>query len=708
MRISNAYNIFLRLIFLCLLCFIFYPFTIFAQKTNFDSIEINNEELNQKIERIAEQTDAELDYNSLVENINYYHKHPLNLNNASAEELVKLMVLTDIQINNFFEHINKNGKLLSIYELQSIEGFDLETIYKLLPYVYISNNENKRHFSFSEVLKNSNNELILRYQQVLEKKKGFSQITDSAFAANPNSRYLGSPEALFVKYRFTYYNNISIGFIASKDAGEQFFKGSDKNGFDFYSAHLFYRNSGLIKALAIGDFQAQFGQGQTLWTGLGFGKSSEGTEIKKCAEGIRPYTSAMDNLFMRGVATTIGLKNFELSMLFSSKKIDANITSIDSTNNETLYFSSLQQTGLHATPAEIYDKDAISETAVGGHFCFKSPKINIGATAFKSEYSATLQHQIQLYNQFEFNGKENTNLGFDYSYIFRNINLFGEISESENKAKAILSGLLISPDPKVTLSFLYRNYDKKYQALYSSAFAESSTPANENGIYCGIFLKPFFGFSINAYLDNISFPWLKYRIDAPSSAIDYFLQLNWSTTKNTEMYFRYRQTNKSLNDPELSDVVNVPSNTLKQDCRYNISYKISNSITLKNCIEFTNYKTMNIAPQNGYLIYQDLNFKKTKSKFSFSLRYALFDCDTYNSRIYSYENDVLYAYSISALYNKGTRFYITMHYRINRNFDFWLKFDQTYYNNINVISSGLTEIDGNKKSEIKAQIRVKF
>jgi len=696
------------MIFLCLLPFIFIPFTVFSQKTNDDSIEINNEELNQKIERIAEQTDVELDYTNLLENFNYYQKHPINLNNTNAEELEKLMVLTDIQINNFFEHLDKNGKLLSLYELQSIDGFDMETINKLLPYVYVSTNENSRHFSIKEMLRNGSNELVLRYQQVLEEQKGFSTITDSALAASPNSRYLGSPEALFVKYRFSYYNNISVGYTASKDAGEEFFKGSEKNGFDFYSAHLFLRNFGIVKALAIGDFQAQFGQGLTLWTGLGFGKSSDGTGIKKYAQGITPYTSAMDNLFMRGVATTIGLKDFELSMLFSSKKIDANITTVDSTNSETLYFSSLEETGLHATPAEIADKDAIGETAFGGHFCYKTPKINIGATAFKSEYNATLQHTLQLYNQFEFNGKENTNLGLDYSYIFRNINLFGEISQSENNAKALLTGLLVSPDNKVSFSVLYRNYDKRYQALYSSAFAESSTPANEKGIYSGILLKLVYGISINAYMDNISFPWLKYRIDAPSSAIDYNAQVNYTLSKNVEMYASYRRTAKDLNDAEISNMVNVPSNTLDQKYRYNISYKISPSVTLKNRIELTSYKAGEGVPQKGYFISQDIDFKKMRSRFSFSMRYALFDCDSYYSRIYSYENDVLYAYSVPALYNKGTRFYIMMHYRINKTFDVWFKFDQTYYSNTNVISRGLTEIDGNKKSEIKAQLRIRF
>jgi len=41
-----------------------------------------------------------------------------------------------------------------------------------------------------------------------------------------------------------------------KDPGEEFFRGSNRVGFDFYSAHLYYRNiSRTVKALAFGDYQ---------------------------------------------------------------------------------------------------------------------------------------------------------------------------------------------------------------------------------------------------------------------------------------------------------------------------------------------------------------------------------------------------------------------------------------------------------------------
>ncbi len=707
-RTFKLYTFFFKTILAFSGLFLFSFITGFAQKNVLDSTDTDKEDINQKLESIAEQTDAELDYTDLLENLNYYQKHPINLNNTTTDELEKLMVLSDIQISNLFDHIKKNGNLLSLLELQSITGFDLETISKLIPYVYVSNDVNNRHFSINEMIQNGNNQLIIRSQQILEEQQGFSPITDSALNASPNSRYLGSPEVIFAKYRFTYYNNISIGVTAEKDAGEEFFKGTQKNGFDYYSAHFYMKDFGIVKALAIGDFQAQFGQGLTLWTGFGFGKSADGTGIKKNGQGISPYTSVTDNLYMRGLGTTLGFKDFEFSMFFSSKKIDANITSVDSSTSEVLYISSLQQTGLHSIPSEVADKDAINETSIGGHFCYKTNKLNIGATAFKSEYSADFQRQLQLYNQFQFNGKENTNIGFDYSYIFKNLNFFGEISRSENNAKAFLTGVLMSLDPRVSLSVLYRNYDKKYQALYTSAFAESSTPADEKGIYLGVLLKPARGFTVNAYMDNISFPWLRYRVDAPSKALDYSVQINWKPSKKLEMYVRYRQIDKEINDPAVSDMLAIPSKTLKQNYRYNAFYKISSSITLSNRIEFTRYIIGNGMPQKGYIIYQDVNFKKLKSPFSFSIRYALFDADTYDSRIYSFEDDVLYGYSIPAFYYKGTRYYITMHYRINRNIDVWLRFAQTDYSNRNIIGTGLTQINGNTKSEVKAQMRIKF
>lgn len=684
-------------------------FSVSAQKTEADTADTEKEDINQKVESIAEQTDAELDYTDLLDELNYYLKHPINLNSATADELKKIILLNDIQINNLLEHIQKYGKLLSVYELQSISGFDLEIINKILPYIYVSADVSKRHFSFKEMMDNSSSQFFLRYQRVLEEQKGFSPISDSALAESPNSRYLGSPDKIYARYRFTYYTNVSVGITAEKDAGEEFFQGSQKNGFDFYSAHAYYKGLGVVRALAVGDYQVQFGQGLTLWSGLGFGKSSDVVGIKKNGLGLKPYTSVGENIFMRGAGTTLGYKNLELTMFYSNKKIDGNVVTSDTTeNSEIQYISSLQETGMHTTASQIADKGSIGEEIYGGHLAYKNKQLNIGATAFKSQYSAFLQHSIVPYNQFEFNGKENSNIGIDYSYIFRNINFFGEVSQSENGGKALLTGAMVSLDQKVALSVLYRNYEKDYQALYASAFAENSKIANEKGIFFGIVLKPSRTFLVTAYVDNVKFPWMKYRVDAPSATMDYLLQVNYKPSKKLEMYARYRQQNKALNDSDPDDIIDITTSTLKQNYRFHASYKVSPSFTLKSRLEMTDYQIGSNQKEKGYIVYQDVSFKKMKSPLSLSFRYALFDCDSYDARMYTFESDVLYAYSIPGFYNKGTRFYINMKYHVSRNIDLWFRFAQTYYSNINVISSGLTEISGRTKSEVKAQLRIKF
>ena len=49
---------------------------------------------------------------------------------------------------------------------------------------------------------------------------------------------------------------------------------------------------------------------------------------------------------------------------------------------------------------------------------------------------------------------------------------------------------------------------------------------------------------------------------------------------------------------------------------------------------------------------------------SFWLRYAVFRTDDYDSRIYTWENDLLYTFSIPALYGSGSRFYIMAAWKI--------------------------------------------
>ena len=249
------------------------------------------------IESIAGNTDAEIDYTSLYEDLNYFLNNPLNLNTASKENLEKLQFLNDFQIKSLLDYIQKNGKMLSIYELQLVYGFTLNEITKILPFITISETQVTGSFKLKNALKYGNHQVFLRGQEILEKQVGYNSISDSALLEKPNSRYLGSSYKLYTKYKYNYKNKIYWGFTAEKDPGEEFFTGNNKNGFDFYSAHLQINDIGIFKTITLGDFQAKFGQGLILWSDMGLGKTPYVLNIRKKVQGLKKYSSTNENVF---------------------------------------------------------------------------------------------------------------------------------------------------------------------------------------------------------------------------------------------------------------------------------------------------------------------------------------------------------------------------------------------------------------------------
>jgi hypothetical protein len=682
---------------------------VFAQV---DSTAAGEDPLNQQIEVLSENLGSEdVDLTALTENLVYYKSHPLNLNSATREELIDLGLLTDIQINNLITHRERFGNLISIYELQAIDGFDLATIYAILPYVRVTDRFDAGHFSFDEMFDNGRHEIVLRTQTIAEEQLGYTDADSATLADNPNARYLGNPFRYYARYRFTYGNFVSWGVTAEKDAGEEFFKGTQKRGFDFYSGHVAIRNIGPVKAAVLGDYQVSFGQGLVAWTGYAFGKTSFTVNTKRNAAGIRPYTSVDENRFFRGAATTMKFGAFEATAFYSNKWKDANISLSDTLGNdiEVLEVTSFQETGLHSTPSEIADRRALNEILYGGNISFKKPRYGFGVTGIHSQYSAPLNRDLSLYSQFQFNGQQNTVIGADYYFLIRNFSFFGEGARSANGGMAVSNGVLISMDPRLAFSIHQRWFSKDFQNLHANAFSESTFPVNENAVYFGIQAKPHRKFTVSSYYDMIRYPWMNYQNDAPSQAFDFLFQVNFTPDKRTDMYFRYRHRNRAVGatDDESDIAFNIPLN--QENFRFHVSYPVGKSWKLKNRIEYTKFYPSNEEAVDGILFYQDVTFKKLGSPVSFTARYALFQTQSFDTRLYAYENDVPYAFSIPAYYGKGSRVFFLVNWDVTRRFELWLRVGQFFWYDRNVISeSSLTEIQGNTKTEVKVQLRIKL
>lgn len=661
----------------------------------------NDAVIEQIIESIAENVSEDHDYSELTERLNFYRKNPLNINRVSKEQLQELVFISPVQIYTLLEHRTENGLFLDLLELQSLNGFDLESIHRLLNFVTIDVQNIFAEISLKNLLKKGSHDVMLRFGQIIERQPGYSRTGSSDEPA-----YLGSAQRIFTRYRYSYANTIAASLNMEKDAGEKFLSGSGNKGFDFYSASISIKGNGLIRKLVLGDYALQFGQGLSMWSGLGFGKGAGLTTMAKQDIGLRAYSSVNESSFLRGISGTLNFKHLLITPFFSYKKLDATLALSDVPGKEA-EINTIGISGLHRTQTELNNKNSVSQLVYGANGQYSIKNLTIGLTGYHTLFSQPFAPGNLLYQRYDFGGRSLTNLGLHYNYTYKNTYFFGEAAHSLLSGSAFINGLMSSLSSQVSLVLLHRSYAKNYYSFFNQSVSEASDAVNEKGFYSGLVIKFNPKWELVTYSDFFKFPWLKFRVDAPSQGYELFAQLNYVPNKKFKVTGRYKQQVKEQNDDQLN-TINELEAVEKQNSRLEISYKINNSFSLRNRAEMTRYKKGDAKPEFGFLTYQDIIYDPMSSKISGNIRFAIFDTEGFNSRIYAYENDVLYGYSVPGYQGRGLRCYLNGRYTISRGLDLWLRYAVLSYTDQQTIGSGSDKIDGNKRSDVKFQLRYQF
>ncbi len=671
------------------------------------------EHLNDQIEKSAEITEIDHDYSEVIEDLADLAAKPLNLNEAKEEDLNAIPFLSKIQRKNLFEHLVTYGEVLSVYELQSIPGFDSVLIRKIQPFISISPPSHIPAPSPKNLLKFGHHDLLLRIEQVFPVSLGY-MADDSTRAVNPDAYYPGSPQRYYFRYTYTWFDKIKVGIAGEKDPGEQFFKGAQAAGMDFYTACISLNNVGILRNLVIGNFRASFGQGLTFGSGLSLGAVPGFSMNIPMATGIRPGLGMNEGSYLQGAAATLKIKHVEISGFASWHPRDATVTAMDTNSSTIESISSFSTTGYHRTEQEQAKMNALKELVCGGHISFTSAfgqqfGFKIGMTGTFSQYSASVIPHLYLYNQFGFRGNQNYNLGLDYQLRYRRLYLFGEVSRSGNAGMAWLSGATITPDPRINIILLYRNYQPVYQNMFSNAFGQNSLNANEHGIYAAIGAALHPKVNLSGYLDLFSFPWLKYRVDLPTHGQEFGAIATWQASSTVLTGFRFYQKNLRCNaTSHPSQVMHKLVDNLTRSYRFTIEWKSDARLTFKTRIEMKETAEAEMATSLGYLVYQEAQIKLLKWIESITVRFALFDIPDYNSRIYVYEPEVLYGYSVPAYQGKGIRGCMVLKFGIGRNVDIWMKGGMTCYTDRKEVGSGLDLTNGNVRGELTGQLLIRL
>nr|MBI1230089.1 helix-hairpin-helix domain-containing protein [Cytophagales bacterium] len=665
------------------------------------------------IEELFALQEEEINYEDLYESLLQTHLNRLPLNQVQAEGLQSLYILSPLQVNSLLSYREQVGPLLSIYELQAVPHWDLETIRRIAPFVTIGDSAGQPVGGLWRKLKDERDAyFILRHRRVWQMRKGFTP-PDTLRDGSVSSRYQGDPNDLYARFRIQHANDYSIGFTLNKSQGEAFVwdQATDRYGFNFSSFHATFMQKGRWKSISLGDYQLQFGQGLVYGAGFSVGKGAESiTTVRRSTLGVRPYSSVLEFGFFRGAAATYQVGRWELTGHYSRAPRDARIqTQVDSLDQPSDFFSSLLQSGLHRTSSEISAKSQAREDNVGGNINYRSANRNFqwGMNTLFTRYNRPFIPTARVYNGFEFRGESNQVHSTYFSHNYQNYFFFGESAVSKSGGQGSILGVMSSLHPHINLSLLWRKFDRNFHTFYGNAFSEGTRPINEEGVYLGLSYTPSRKFSWNGYYDYFRFPWMRFRVYAPSQGSEWLMRWSYRPDKRTHLFVQVRQESKARN--LLSAMQQGVTYQLAQANRrnfvVNLDHQFSAVWSMKSRIQASRF-TFGESNTAGFAIVQDVQGEWNNLRISGRL--ALFDTEDYENRQYVYEKNVLWAFSLPAYHGQGLRYYLLGQWRISQKLTLWARWARTAYTDRESIGTGLQEIQGNAVSETTAQLRYQF
>ncbi len=596
------------------------------------------------LDSILNDATIETENSQLYDLIEQYIENPIDLNNSNKSEIMKLPFLDIESANRIIEYRGKFGKIFSYSELKLGSNISQHTIKILEAFTFLEKADRKETTSFFQ---NYKLKLRSRISNNLEKTEGYK-----------NGYFKGPPIKLYNRLKLDANSKVKIGIVVEKDAGE-------KSYFDFYS--FYFQVNNIIKGIKLlgGYYTIEFGQGLALWSPYSFAKSSDATNsIIKRARGISPYASAGEFLFMKGGAIKYSNNYFELSSFYSVEDDE--------------YFNSSKNTfGITISVSPIEN-------------------IKISALYFQRNRDVIYNIDNTQLDSIE------KHLSFAYQLAYNNLFLTGEFSIYNNSVASI-NTLQLSLLRTFLIIASIRNYPSNYKSYYAQGFGETKRTSNEFGIYLGFKWMTIFG-TVNFYLDQFKFPNSTSSIALPSSGNELSISYEVSPIPKTNLYFRYFSENKEM--LELVKSYNKIVNRKTDKFRAEFIYSVSKNLKLKSRVELLYLDGVN-SNEKGLLLFQDVRYRMSKL-LSIYGRIIFFQTDSFASRIYEFENDLIGVMKNQPLWGNGVKWYLLVRYSPFHNFNISAKYSELYKPNEIFLGSGYNLVTGNLDNKISFQVDYAF
>ena len=427
----------------------------------------------------------------------------------------------------------------------------------------------------------------------------------------------GDPMYGKLRYRFNYQNRVQAGVTATMVTDNGRLAIGDRMD---YGGYIQLRDIGPIKTAVAGNYQANFGYGLVVGSPFKRGKSAYIQSTATTDEGLKKFSSVGDSYhYFHGLGATARIKWADVSAFYSLCEDK---------------------------------KEEAWQHVVGANATARWKKLKVGVTGIETIKKPTQNLSLKGREI----GKDVIDkgvIGANVRYNWGKVDVWGEVatSQGEKWGWGTIMGVRVNPIADLNLLAIYRYYSPEYENVYANALCSKTRVYDEHGGYIGLEYNRLKNWQLSAFGDV----W--------KEGYETMAQADFVPQKDYKMHMRLRAKRKN----EI-DTYSLRWNTIWEFGQWKLKTQMDGNMV---------YSKENWS--YGWSLFQDVEYRLANVPIVLQLRAQAFDAREWNNRVYMYENDVLYAYSIPFVYGFGGRFWLNARYKINDTFSVYLRVSETIY-----------------------------
>ena len=665
--------------------------------------------MEQMVEADGEEDGLDEERYELLEEL---HAHPLNLNEATAEDLLQLPFLSEEQARDIVFYCTMHGPMRSTGELMFIESLGRRERMFLQQFCYAGEVQKKQGRTARQLLKYARNELALRTDVPFYYKAGQQAYPEETLRQYPNRQYRGDPLHIVGRYSLSSMNHLFAGVQMEKDAGER--------GVDYLSGYVMLKDiktgtSSSIREAIVGNYRADFGLGLAINTHVSFGKSMMTSSLGRIDRGFSKHSSTLETGYLTGAAIRYQYRHITVSAFGGYNPTDGTFRA-DSSG-----LSALKTDGLHRTPLEHSKRHNISIINAGWNIHWDIRNLQLSATAVFTHYSTPLAPQWDtpstLYRRYNAQGQNFQAYSIAYAWRWRKWLLAGEgaishaqgLPEGKGRGQglAALQTLQYKLNSQNMLTLAARYYGAKFVSINGKAFGENSRPQNEAGLFLAWRSTMLRSLCIDTYVDLMHFPWMKYGVSNRSNGIDGMVQATFTPNGKSTWMVKYRVKTKEKDYKNGDEGIVLQYNT-RQTLKLQHSCSVGKGWTFRTTVNGCLISFGGNDAEKGFAIGENIRWAGKSGKLKLDVGLCYFNTDSYNARVFAYEPSVLYSFGLMSFFHRGIRGIVMANWQICKGLSLTAKLGTTCYSNQDTIGTGTEKITTSHKEDLQLMARWKF